>query len=214
MRILLSVLLLAGTAWGQQLPVCPGANNKTANCVLVGPEVPWDQYSPDPHHPGYYCAFKRGKLLACELPTLVPITPHPDPDIIVYDLPAAPFLPPVNTCRAPEPSANYGCKFWDAGPIGLTRYEYFEAQEAIVNVLDHVQLNNAEWENLDALAHAVNNVYLFLGTSKATETDAVKAKLELDALHIGEKLAKHHIPTHEEDMDELLRKMDGWGKKL
>jgi len=102
----------------------------------------------------------------------------------------------------------------EAGPIGFARADYYEAHEAIVNVLDHAQLNNAEWENLYSLAHAVNNVYLFLGTSKATGTDAVKAKLELEALHIGEKLDKYHIPTHEEDMDELLRKMDGWGKKL
>ena len=127
---------------------------------------------------------------------------------------APPGIDILGTCRAPEPSANYGCEFWEAGPIGFTRTEYYEAHQAIINVLDHAKLNNAEWENLDSLAHAINNVYLFLGTSKATETDAVKAKLELEALHVGEKLDKYHVPTHEEDMDELLRKMDGRGKKL
>jgi len=212
MKPIIIALLLTGAAWGKQLPVSVPPllqpHHKAPPGVdITGTEVEWDQYSPDLHHPGYYCAFKHKKLLKCGLPTLMPIAQQIDPDII--------FSSKVNyPCRAPESSANYGCKFWDAGPIGFARADYYEAHQAIVNVLDHAQLNNAEWENLDALAHAVNNVYLFLGTSKATETDAAKAKLELEALHIGEKLAKYHIPTHEESMDELLRKMDGWGKKL
>jgi len=189
MKPIIIALLLAGTAWGQQAA------------------------HPDP--------VPRGWALM-QLPVPVPplLQPHHK---------APPGIDITGTCR--EPSANYGCEyeevghqyfpdpvhassFGKAGPIGFVRASYYGAYQAITNVLDHAQLNNAEWENLYSLAHAVNNVYLFLGTSKATETDAEKAKLALDALHIGEKLARYHIPTHEEDMDELLRRMDGWGKKL
>jgi len=265
MRILLSVLLLAGTAWGQQAahpdpvprgwglmqlpatvpPLLQPHHKAPPGVDITGMEVEWDQYSPDPHRPGYYCAYNHKKLLKCGLPALNSVASQSDifiPDDPIYHRPIDPtgtyYVDPsspghyclardeyvmcglsapthsVNTCAAPDPYANYGCEFWEAGPIGFTRADYYGAYRDIVNVLDHAQLNNAEWENLDALAHAVNNVYLFLGTSKATEADATKAKLELDVLHIGEKLAKYHIPTHEEDMDELLRKMDGWGKKL
>src|SRR5882757_7433289 len=107
MKPIIIALLLAGTAWGQPLiGTNPTPQDKS---ILAGREVEWDQYSPDPHRPGYYCAFKHKKLLTCGLPALAPIAPHPDPDIIFSDKVNYP-------CRAPEPSANYGCEYGESGP--------------------------------------------------------------------------------------------------
>jgi len=194
MRILITVLLLAGTAWGQQ--------TKQTECHL-GFELQKSgrctrTYSPDGCNA---CTEDQdGYLGTC---TAVACLREP---LTVYAHPQS--IQPV-----------YGIALYPS--IILVRTAYFDADQKLNYILETygpALLSNEDYESIDHLEHAILNTYLFLGTSEATEADAIKAQQNLDAMHLDAKLSKllskYHVPTHAEALDDLLRKQDGWADKL
>lgn len=154
--IIIALLLLAGTAWGQQVSTQEQSSICPEGCILAYPQ-------------------------SIQTPNGIAVYPS----------------------------------------IILVRTAYFDTDQKLNHILENdgpALLSNADYESIDHLEHAIHNTYLFLGTSEATEADAVKAQQNLDAMHLDAKLSKllskYHVPTHTEALDDLLRKQDGWADKL